>query len=366
MEVIPPVITQSIRPELGPFFDIEKLLNLSNGAVILDLGSTDAFYRWKDVSPQKTDLEKSVRSGRVIPVNPDAFSDFGSNHVFLHSTLMQGRFPIIPTITRFDQLMGKPLPMHEQIQTLGNYSPQVIPGVYVHKKSGPEFSHGGKGVSVIREGQVNPFKMKPLYEFIQPFIIPPADETRQWFVRDTRVMLVGGKAVAGVTRRAEEPLSIAMLKGKALPGEANYPTATRPGKIEEPSAELWAKVSAHAENIAAFLSGKLSSYPNRLHSPFSTQGYFSMDFLQDSTGQLLPVDYDLQPMVRPQIMDAVSTALAENMVRLAKQGSQRREIIVIGEPTRDIVLAVLGKLYDSKYPQDKIAWQDYKEFYQLD
>jgi hypothetical protein len=71
-------------------------------------------------------------------------------------------------------------------------------------------------------------------------------------------------------------------------------------------------------------------------------------------------------MVRPQIMDAVATALADNLVSLAKQGSQRREIIVMGEPTRDIVLAVLGKLYDAKYPHDKIAWQDYKEFYQLD
>jgi hypothetical protein len=274
MEAIPPVIAQSIRPELGPFFDIEKLLHLANGAVILDLGSTDAFYRWKDVSPQKAALEQSVRAGRIIPVNPDAFSDFGSNHVFLHNTLMQGKFPIIPMITRFEELMGYPVPLKEQVQTFANYFPQVIPRVYMYKRSGPRFSHGGKGVTVIRDGQLDPLKMKPLYEFIQPFIIPPADETRQWFVRDTRVMLVAGKAVAGVTRRAEEPLTISMLKGKELPGEANYPTATRPGKIEEPSPELWAKVSAQAEHIAAFLGSKLAAYPNRLHSPLSTQGYF--------------------------------------------------------------------------------------------
>lgn len=315
--------------ELDDYFNIDEILRLEKGAVIIDLAGTDIFYAEAANSDNREKLANRIKLGEIIPVNADAMSDLASNHSFLHARLYGMKFPL-PTIPTTMKMMG-------QVATVGNYIPKTIPNLFVHKKSGAMYSHGGAGVSMVLSEKIY-LERGEMYEIAQPFVIPPADENKERFVTDTRVFLVGGEPAAFLTRKASKPLTQEMLEGKKVPTGEYYPTADHPGEIISPTTTQKKLFGQHAKLVYKTLSAGLKGSPNRLYSDLSTLGFASMDYLLDSKGVPLLVDFDLQPMIRDQVVDEVANALYGYLTYLARNSDgSNKTIIVLSSAKRNLI-----------------------------
>src|SRR3989344_494533 len=294
------------------YLGLEDMLEAPS--VVFNRGGMDDFWVTATNSVRRDEIFARIRSNELIPVNADALQDFGNNHALFHYYLHTMGIPTIPTIIGLD---GGPV-------ACGDLHVETIDGVYFVKKSregSHELSHGGRGISIVKitPENVDDYLPRDLFSFLQPFVLPPGD-----FVRDTRVYMVGGEPVAGSVRRAQLPLTKGVRSGLYLPSELHYPSARRPGPSERLEGDLKEATFAAARQIAAALEDVLRAR-KRPYSPFSIFGYGSIDFVQDSNGNPLPVDFDVSPSVTTfdGIDDIVAQRVAEYLRSLSEVGGSK-------------------------------------------
>lgn len=251
-------------------------------------------------------------------------------HAFLHEAGMA----TIPTVIN---LKGVPI-------YLARKTVRMIPNTFVKKTSkrddGVWLSHGDAGVSVFQStlDEIEAHYPRNPFEFLQFFVRPPGD-----YVRDTRVYTVGGKAVAGVVRRAREPLRPENLTGEVMPTHDQYPSAVYPGPKEPLTGELRDSTFATAEAVIQVLERRIKR-SIRSYSPHSVLGFASVDFLLDSDSQPLPVDFDsLGPSVAEfeNIPETVAERLGDYLTKLADTGNTKRNVVLMGSPHTQVLQLIL-------------------------
>lgn len=336
---------------------------LRQPAVIFER-TMDSFWATAENSSNKDAYLNRVRSGELIPVNADLLGDISSNHSMLHVYLAESGMgiPTIPTTVNLTFPNGPKLgPV-----TSGKYELKgSIPGVYVVKKSrkdGKMTSHGAKGVDVVKitSDNMQQYLPKDIFEFIQPFVVPPDS-----YVRDIRVYLVGGVPTAGLIRRAQEPLKKENLSGEIIPSPSQYPSAKNPGPKEPLEGDLRKKILENASKIAQFLDKKVRGR-KRPFSQYSTFGFGSIDFILDKDGTPLPVDFDLGPSVRDfeGINRTLGKKMAELLRKLAIVGNLDREIWIIGQRDDPLVTATI-KEAEALMFKSKIVFKEAPEIQAL-
>jgi hypothetical protein len=346
----------SIPPQtqLGNTFHVEKLLRLPEGAVIIDLtGVANTVEAQASRSNFEDEILESIANGNIVTMNGFVLSTLAQNHALLHAVLGQDTgLPTIPTTYRSES--GRIL------VTQRHYAPATIKDSFMHKLSGLVSSHAGKGVSVVdseamRRMQAN---MNPSTEFFQPIIIPPQDQDGQRYIRDCRVYNIGGRPVVGIIRRAAEPLTKDIIRGRAKLTDMHFPTHANPGVIEDIPPQLWRRLTATAERISKNLL-KAVQNSDQSYSPISPAGYYSTDFLLSADGTPLLTDFDLVPGVRPQVVSPVAEALANYAVELARAGDRERCIVLAGETSFPIVKQTLQNLRSREdYDPRKVILQE--------
>lgn len=334
------------NPKFGPWFDVEKILDYPDGAVIADISNIDAFYTTAFNSQRHEDVAKGLGNLSLIPINADALMGIAQAHTMLHLLLAEHGVNFIPFITN----MGVG-PMN-----IPNPNFQAIPNIHVYKQSGEGLSHRGRGVSII-DGTDRITNLAPSKALIQPFVLPPVDETGERYVRDIRVIMVGGQAVTGITRKARKPLTPEMVRGEIKPTDEHYPSAHHKGTFEELSVEIWSKVKAAAEQVAVVLNRDIARFKQQ-YSQASIFGYGSIDFLIDDNNAVYPVDFDIFPSVHEQLARPTAMALAEYLIKMAKLNGGERLISVVIQQHNKIFIELVRALYQSSYPKDKIVVQD--------
>lgn len=332
-----PDFQQRLSLQAESWLDINRLL--TQPTVIFDRGY-DEFWTTVMNSGKANLIVEQIKEGNLIPINADALGDIATVHTAFHVYLAEAGIATIPTIGNIDGKIG----------SIGRYKlTQEIPGVFVRKtgfENGKLLSHGGAGVSIIHVNNENIVEVLPKnkWEFLQPFVVPP-----DRYIRDIRVYLVGGKPVTGLVRRAREPLRDENLSGQLLPVPDQYPSAQHPGVNEVLTEELKVKVYPLAQKIVEILDLKVRTR-KRPYSPISTFGFGSIDFLLDSNGQPLPVDFDISPSVSK--FEGINLQVAESLAELLRWLSQykdvAREIMVIGFPDDDFAKRIVALLADKQ------------------
>jgi hypothetical protein len=331
------------------YFDFEKVFK--EPTVVFDKGVQD-FWGTVMNSPRQKSFLKKIDSGDIIPVNADILNDFASVHSVFHAYLSREKsLPMIPTVSRLSE--------NDEPFVVGNYDmPKEIPGLYVKKIShqgNRALSHGGEGISLIflkDKRDLEEHFPRNMYEFLQPFIVPP-DE----YVRDIRVYLVDGQPIAGLVRRALKPLLPENFDGKIIPTKEQYPSAQCPGPKLTLEGNLKDKVFIQAKRVAGILD-KTIRQRKRSFSPYSTFGFGSVDFLLDANETPLPVDFDLNPSVADfeNIYQIVAQSMAEFLEKLSHIGGKERKIFLIGHSTEKFFNKVISKLKEDM-PEGKIIFK---------
>jgi len=319
------------------YFDFERVFK--EPTVVFDKGIQDFWTTIMNSSRQEKYLRK-IDLGDIIPVNADLLNDFASVHSVFHAYLSREKsLPMIPTVSCLSE--------DSEPFVVGNYDmPKEIPGLYVKKISYQDnqtFSHGGAGVSLIflkDKRDLEKHFPRNMYEFLQPFIVPP-DE----YVRDIRVYLVGGQPVAGLVRRALKPLLPENFASQIIPTKEQYPSAQCPGPKLTLEENLKDKVFIQAKKVADILD-KTIRQRKRSFSPYSTFGFGSVDFLLDANETPLPVDFDLNPSVTDfeDIDKTVAKSMAEFLEKCADINGQQRNIFLIGHSTERFLSETLKNL----------------------
>ncbi len=325
------------------WFPLEQL---ESPTVIFDRG-TDNFWPTIMNSPKKDDIIKKIRAGDVIPSYADALHDAATNHAIFQLITFEAGIPIIPSVIR---ILG-------MTKFLENHNlPTTAPGIWVRKSIYEDkqmVAHRGEGVSMIKILPSTIPTPETDWVHYQRFVLPPQEH-----VRDIRTLIVGGEAVTGFIRRAQEPLNEANRQGLLLPSDTQYPTAHHPGPPEPLQGDLRYKVFNVANKIAEALGNRLRRWPNRPYSPHSPLGFASIDFVQDANGVPLPVDFDINPEVRNYdvIHKQLGEALAWNLMNLSVIDGKVRDILVIGHKEDGIVSQTLANL-EKLLPKGRFRFQ---------
>ncbi|MCJ7804801.1 SEC-C domain-containing protein [Patescibacteria group bacterium] len=342
-------IQSAIIKNAEGYFDFEKVFK--EPTVVFDKGVQD-FWTTTMNSPRREKYLRKIDSGDIIPINADLLNDFASVHSVFHAYLSREKsLPMIPTVSRLSE--------NSEPFVVGNYDmPKEIPGLYIKKISYQDnqtFSHGGEGVSLIFLKDKRDMKKhfpRNMYEFLQPFIVPP-DE----YVRDIRVYLVGGQPIAGLVRRALKPLLPENFDGKIIPTKEQYPSAQCPGPKLTLEENLKDKVFIQAKKVADILD-KTIRQRKRSFSPYSTFGFGSVDFLLDAEGTPLPVDFDLNPSVTDfeDIDKKLAQSMADFLKKCADVNNGQINIFLIGHSTERFLSETLKNLRD-KLPEERIIFK---------
>lgn len=310
---------------------------VANPTVAIDLSSSDFWAVLKSGSLKREALAK-IGDGSLIPVNADVLTDITQIHSAFHSLLQaDDDLTVLPTYVRVPKKVF--LFSSARLGKVDNrdYQVPVVPNIYVKKQSfdqeGKYFTHGGAGVTIVRaEGdEVDEHFPTHIGEFLQPFILPPAEKNGTAFVRDVRVFVMGGKPAAGIVRRAKKPLFLRNIRGEVVPGLDQIYSARLRGPREPLEEPLRSVAFAKAEKIHQLLVKSIESIqgPFSHHSP---AGFLSLDFLIDANHELLPVDCDVHPMVDTfrRTDKLVAKELASFLVELAEKTGERKQVVING------------------------------------
>lgn len=310
---------------------------VANPTVVIDLSSSDFWATLKSGSLKKEALAK-IGDGSLIPVNADVLTAITQIHSAFHGLLQaEDDLTVLPTYVQIPKKVF--LFSSTRLGKLDNrdYQVPVVPNIYVKKQSfdqeGKYSTHGGVGVTIVRaEGdEVHEHLPKHIGEFLQPFILPPAEKNGTAFVRDVRVFVMGGRPVAGIVRRAKRPLFLRNIRGEVAPGLDQIYSARLRGPREPLEEPLRSVAFAKAEKIHQLLVKSVESIqgPFSHHSP---AGYLSLDFLIDANYELLPVDCDVYPMVDTfrRTDKLVAKELASFLVELAEKTGEKKQVVING------------------------------------
>lgn len=344
------VFRARLEEKAHKWFNLEE--TLGKPTVIFERPFNE-FWLAVDSSGNKELAREKITSGEIIPVNGHGLEKISFFHDYFHAILGSSdrNIPTIPTLIQDSE--GK-------LMVAGKYRPEEIPGICVRKISynnGKILSHRGKGLTIERVDFEDKETFKALLpgnrgEFIQPFIVPPDK-----FIRDIRVYVVGGQPVAGVFRKASKPLLPENLRGEVLPTQEQYYSAQCRGLNKPLTGELKDRTFEAAAVVAQILEetvAKISEYP----SPHCAFGFGSIDFLLDSKGVPLPVDFDLYPEFRDESVErVVAKHFADFLYELSGIDGTKRRIILI-TITKDRFCESTYKNLEAKTPKREIISQE--------
>lgn len=309
---------------------------VANPSVVMDLMSSD-FWTTLAISSLRQEALAKIEDGSLIPVNGKALINITQAHSIFHIFLQGEDLTVLPTYISFPRkVMFLSLPGVTLLEN-SDYQAPVIPHIYVKKQSFDQqnrpSTHGGMGVTIVRAEGDQAHEHLPRYpgEFLQPFILPPAEKNGTAFVRDVRVFVINGKPVAGLVRRAQRPLFLQNIRGEVVPGIDQIYSARLRGPKETLDEPLRSIAFAKAQRIHEILVKRFGA-TKEPYSPYSPAGFLSFDFLIDANHELLPVDCDIQPMVDTfQGTDIfVGKTLAQFLVELAENTGEKKQVVVNG------------------------------------
>jgi hypothetical protein len=307
---------------------------LRKPSVVVDLAAGEFWTTLLSGEKANEGIAK-ISDKELIPINGELLSRITEIHSIWHAILYEdGGVPMIPTYVNLSPIGGGEV---ERLTGLG-YEPPVLPNIYVHKQSfdshGVRTSHRGSGVTILKTGFLSgarKYYPQDAYEFLQPFVVPQADEKGERYVRDVRVFVIGNQPAVGLVRKAREPLSQKNLRGEEAPRISQVYTAIDRGPKEVLSEPLKSKVFEQAEKVINILERKVRSM-NGVYSDLAPVGYMSLDFLIDTNGVPLPVDCDVQPWVDP-FQDTnlkVAEKLAKYASFLATLTKNEKRVVIVG------------------------------------
>jgi hypothetical protein len=343
----------------------EKLMGmekiLSHPTVVFDLGFNE-FWATVMNGQRKEEVLGKVKIGEIIPVNGAGLTEISQYHSTLHIILADKNLPTVPTMISAPEESGAPF------YVLGDSIMGVIPGVVVKKVSHDgekSLSHKGAGVNIVWARTVEELEKampRSAMEYSQLFILPQGD-----YVRDIRVYMVGGKAVSGLVRRAQKPLTEKNIRGEEIPRRDQIPVS--PISINE---DLTGDLRDHTFKVAERVAEALVEdviEGGEPYSPLSPFGYGTIDFLLDSNSNPLTVDFDTTPSVSPfrRIDKELALAMAKYLLQLSTAGGLERNVLLIGNLEHWFESALVNELKKTLRPnqlivQDNIVNLAFKEF----